>query len=201
MRFNITDAYLKKCYKMAGFLQYILVCISLLSLSACASFYNVSVEKPAQYVQPITIESDFNISGRFFIKTAKKNDYGNFTWDKAQNSESLAFRTPIGQTVAQITIESGVATLATKDKIYSGEDLDTMMQNHLGFTLPMSQLHYWIKGVPLPDEPVTQKLTSGFVQLGWNVEYLQWHDPSHPHIIRCSKEDLVIKLLIEKNEP
>jgi outer membrane lipoprotein LolB len=182
------------------FINFIVICISLLILSSCTMFYDVSIDKPAGYVQPQVVEPNFNISGRFFIKTAHKNNYGNFTWDKLQDNESLAFRTPIGQTVAQITIESGVATLAHKDKVYSGEDLDTMMQNHLGFTLPMSQLHYWIKGVPLPNVPITKKLTSGFVQLGWDVEYLQWHDPNHPHIIKCSKEDLVIKLLIEKNE-
>ena len=179
------------------FIHFIVLCVSLLLLSSCASFYDVTIEKPAEYVQPIAIESDFNISGRFFIKTSKRDNYGNFTWDKSGNDESLAFRTPIGQTVAQITIESGSATLTTKDKVYSGEDLETMMQNHLGFILPMSQLHYWIKGVPLPSAPVTNKLTSGFVQLGWRIEYLQWVDPNHPHVIRCSKDDLVIKLLID----
>ena len=186
-----------KTFNLTTVIQYVLACISLLALSSCVSFYDVIIEKPAEYKQPIIVESEFSISGRFFIKTAKKSDYGNFTWDKYENSESLAFRTPIGQTVAQITIESGVATLATKDKVYSGEDLDAIMQRHLGFTLPMNQLHYWIKGVPLPGVPVTHKLTSGFVQLGWKVEYLQWQDPNHPRVIQCSKEDLVIKLLID----
>ena len=72
-----------------------------------------------------------------------------------------------------------------------------MMQRELGFVLPMAYLHYWIQGVQLPGLPIDEELTDGFVQLGWDVEYLQWLDPTHPEIVECTKDDLVIKLLIQ----
>ncbi|MFN7095162.1 MAG: lipoprotein insertase outer membrane protein LolB [Burkholderiales bacterium] len=167
------------------------------SLVACASFYDTQVDKPARYVRPVAIDNDFVISGRFSIKTLTKHEYGNFAWNKFATNEELEFKTPIGQTVAKISIESGAATLTTAEETYTGTDIDNMMQDKLGFTLPLNYLHYWIQGVALPNAVVAQDLADGFVQLGWKVEYLQWQDKNHPQIIQCSKGDLVIKLLIE----
>ncbi|MCC2624223.1 MAG: lolB [Burkholderiales bacterium] len=160
-------------------------------------FYNPTVEKSSPYIKPTTIDKNFDISGRFSITTPKKNDYGNFTWARQGESESLELRSPIGSVVAKISIESKAATLETKDKTYTGNDLDKLLQDNLGFTLPMQSLHYWIQGVALPNMPIDSNLADGFVQLGWKVEYLDWQDPNHPKILQCSKGDLTIKLLIE----
>ncbi len=166
-------------------------------LSGCASFYNPGVDKPSVYVKPKAIDKNFDISGRFSITNAKDNNYGNFTWTRQAPDENLELRSPIGSTVAKITIESGVATLETEGKIYHGQDLDTILEQNLGFSLPMQSLHYWIQGVALPTSPIEENLNDGFVQLGWTVEYLAWADPNHPKILQCSRGDLTIKLLLE----
>jgi len=169
-----------------------------LLLSSCALFYNSPEAKPPTYVKPIAIESGFDISGRFIIKTASKNNSGNFTWTKDTESEDLEFRTPLGQTVAKILInESGIATLYTRDDSYTGDDLTDEMQDEFGFTLPLDSLHYWVQGIAIPTESTTQTLKDGFVQSGWNIEYLEWQDPTHPHILRCTNGDYEIKLLVD----
>jgi outer membrane lipoprotein LolB len=160
-------------------------------------FYNPTVTNPSPYMRPLLIDNNFDISGRFNIKTANQNNYGNFTWTKQNTSESLELRSPIGTTVARITVESGVATLTTKDKVYTKDDLDDMLEQNLGFSLPMPYLHYWIQGISLPDVPIDGELADGFIQLGWQVEYLEWYNQNHPKIIRCTKDDLSIKLLLE----
>jgi len=168
-----------------------------LFLNGCASFYDANVDKPANYHKPLQIDQSYNISGRFSIKTAEKNYYGNFNWLKESSNEELDFMSPIGSTVAQIKIESDVAILTDENnKTYTGDNLNQLMDERLGFVLPMSYLHYWIQGVPLPQYPVQENLQSGFAQLGWKVEYLSWHDDNHPQIVQVSKPDLRIKLLI-----
>jgi outer membrane lipoprotein LolB len=166
-------------------------------LGGCASFYNPTVDKPSAYVKPQVIDKDFDISGRFSITNAKDNNYGNFTWVRQSPNENLELRSPIGNTVAKITIESGLATLETDGKTYHGQDLDSMLEKNLGFTLPMESLHYWIQGIALPNVPIEASLSDGFIQLGWKVEYLAWSDPNHPRVLQCSRGDLTIKLLLE----
>lgn len=171
--------------------------IVLVAISGCASWYDSNVETPASYNAPRSIDKDYSISGRFNIKTPEKNYYGNFNWVRESDNDSLNFVSPLGNTVAEIITVNGLATLNTDNESYSGDNLDIIMQKNLGFILPLSYLHYWIQGVPLPQFPVEKKLDSGFNQLKWQVEYLSWQDKNHPHIIQISKDTLTIKLLVD----
>ncbi len=171
--------------------------LMLVFLTSCATFYNVNTTKIVKYNKPKLIEDTFDISGRFFIKNLDKTKYGNFTWRKINNKEEIDFNTPLGQVVAKIVIESSNITLYEKDKIYSGNDLDSIMQANLGFILPLNYLHYWIQGVNLPNVVIDKENSNGFNQLGWMIEYVDWYDTNHPKIIKLSKNDLQIKLFIE----
>lgn len=171
---------------------------SMFCLSACAGFYDVTTKSPPpQYNSPVKVESNFDISGRFSIKSEDRHKYGNFTWLKTNNYEELNFNTPLGQTVAKVVICNGVITLFTSSASYTGDDLEQVMQNNLGFVLPLAYLHYWVQGIALPDVKDTKPLAYGFRQLGWNVEYLNWYDRNHPRIIQLTRGTLTVKLVID----
>ncbi len=174
----------------------IFIALSVFSLVGCASFYDKQVDQPSAYVVPQKVDAVFAIDGRFSIVNSSKNYYGNFTWDHDQTADKLSLNSPLGNSVAVISVESSMATLQTKDGVYSGRDLDALLEQNIGFTLPINYLHYWVQGIPLPNYPVDKNLTSGFEQLGWNVEYLQWQDINHPTIIQVSNNELRIKLLV-----
>lgn len=167
-------------------------------LAGCASWYDAQVNTPSSYHVPQKLDESYNISGRFLIVTAESKDYyGNFNWQRESGNDALAFMSPLGNTVAQINIESGVATLINSNGThYSGRNLDNLMQEQLGFALPLNYLHYWIQGVPLPQYPVQDKLTSGFSQLNWQVEYLSYQDENHPHILALHNSQMRIKMVI-----
>lgn len=167
-------------------------------LSGCASLFKIDADdsNTPKYSIPKKIDQEFDISGRFTVNSARVHKYGNFNWVKMIDHETIEFNTPLGQTVAKIDIIGANATLTTKDHVYTSDDLDQLMQEKLGFVLPIKYLHYWVQGVKLPDVAVTQNLANGFVQMGWKVEYLQWQDNNHPQIIRLTHDDLVVKLLI-----
>ena len=167
--------------------------------SGCASWYDAQVATPSTYHAPQRLDDSYSISGRFLIVTAESKDYyGNYSWQRESGNDLLAFVSPLGNTVAQITIESGMATLVNSDgKRYSVSDLSTRMQAQLGFTLPLNYLHYWIQGVPLPQYPVQNQLASGFSQLDWQIEYLSWQDSNHPHILALHNRQMRIKMVID----
>lgn len=177
-------------------LKNLLLSISVFSLVGCASFYDKTVDQPASYHAPQVVDQSYNIDGRFSIIAQDKNYYGNFTWAHENDFDKLALNSPLGNSVAVISVESGIATLQTKDGAYTGSNLDGLLKERMGFTLPLAYLHYWVQGIPLPDYPVENKLTSGFQQFGWNIEYLEWADSNHPSLVQVSKTGLKIKLLI-----
>lgn len=168
-------------------------------LSGCASLFGIADTPPAIYHKPMYVDESYSIDGRFSINSNHSHEYGNFTWIKKSNNEEMNFNTPLGQTVAKIVIESGIVTLSTKDHTYVGNDVDDMLYDNIGFDLPVNYLHYWVQGLPLPNEAITKYLSDGFEQSGWKVEYLEWSNPNHPHLLKCTNQDLVVKLLINWN--
>lgn len=168
----------------------------LFSLNSCASYYDVTVDNAANYHKPNKVDQTYDIGGRFSIITPKDNYYGNYSWQHDVGSDHLSMFSPIGTVVANITVESNIAILETSNGVYKGKDLDVLLTQQLGFTLPISYLHYWVQGVPLPEYPITNQLQSGFTQLGWNIEYLKWEDENHPYIMQISNAQMKIKLLI-----
>lgn len=179
-----------------NYLKRIFVISFMINLVGCASFYDKTVDQPAEYHSPQQVDASYNIDGRFSIVNAEKNYYGNFTWEHSLDYDKLSLNSPLGNSVAVITVESGVAELQTSNGHYSGGNLDELLQQQLGFSLPLAYLHYWVQGIPLQNYPVENKLTSGFQQLGWKVEYLQWQDNNHPEILQLVNDNLRIKLLI-----
>ena len=167
------------------------------ALSGCASLFGITdTDKIPAYHKPMYASESYTLDGRFSINSKNSHKYGNFTWMKNESNEEINFTTPLGQTVAKIVIESDMVTLSTKDRTYVGNDVDDMLYDNVGFDLPVNYLHYWVEGLPLPNEAVTKYIPGGFEQLGWKVEYLDWSTQNHPHILKCTNQDLVIKLLI-----
>lgn len=182
---------------MQAFNRLLLTIIAML-IANCASFYDISDATHNKYTSPKAVDNNFNISGRFFIKTITDNEYGNFSWYKNENKEELNFNTPLGQTIAKIIIESTTAALHTGNKkIYSGANLDLLMLNNLGFSIPVRYLHYWMQGVALPGISVDGYTMYGFTQLGWKIEYLEWYNNKYPKIVKISKDNITIKLLLQ----
>ncbi len=181
--------YLKK-------IRIVLSLFVLLSLAGCASLYDVQDKSSAPYVRPQSISSNFDISGRFFIKNSSSSHYGNFSWGKINESEELNFNTPLGQTIAKIKINKKSITLSTKDHVYLDADIADAMYNELGFNLPIRYLSFWIQGIELPGIAINSTFNDGFSQLNWRIKYLKWQDNSRPQIIELKNNSLTIKLFI-----
>jgi outer membrane lipoprotein LolB len=174
--------------------------LSSLFLSGCASLFGIAdANKLPVYHKPMYIKESYAINGRFSINSNTTHKYGNFTWVKTSTNEEINFNTPLGQTVAKITIESGIVTLTTKEHTYVGNDVDDMLYDNIGFDLPVNYLHYWVEGLPLPNTEVARYFTDGFEQASWKVEYLDWSTNNEPHLLKCTNKDLVVKLLINWN--
>lgn len=166
-----------------------------LLLVACGSFFYSEPKTSVKYIAPKNIDLTFDVSGRFFVKNLSQERYGNFLWNK-NNVETIEFNTPMGQTIAKIVIESSIVTLYKDNKKYVGDSVDDLMDNELGFTIPINYLHYWLQGVSIPNVNVDQELNNGFAQLGWNIEYLEYDKNNKPKIIRISNSETVIKLFV-----
>ena len=65
-------------------------------------------------------------------------------------------------------------------------------EQQLGYPLPVSSLHYWVRGLPNPDADHTV-LSGGFRQSGWQVSYPA-RGAIGPEQVLVTRDDMRLRL-------
>lgn len=151
--------------------------------------------------------------GRFSVTVkdvqGNHNERGRFEFLVFPNEESvLDLKTPIGGTIARIEKSHDVARLqALGHETIQAKDINTLMTQTLGFTVPVEGLVYWINGEPDPHTPsvVTpeQAPVSRIEQDGWQIDVLARNEAQQPtrlqltRLASATEPGIVITLLIQ----
>lgn len=119
----------------------------------CAGCINVrpwiTLTSNVAAVTAATAQTDYVYRGRFKIKYAnqqgeKRDVCGNFEWHETDNTVTLQLRNLLGQTLAIVTSSPTIAMLQLPNRqVFTADNVSTLMQNILGFTLPIKELRYW----------------------------------------------------------
>jgi len=137
------------------------------------------------YSQNIALE------GRLSLQYRRNNEnqavHGSFTWEQTPGRIVLHLLSPLGQTIAVIDIEPGLATLTESGKApRMAADVNQLTEQTLGWPLPIAGLRDWLQGFatdasgrPFTAQPSPDDATSAVTTRdGWRIQYLNWQtDP------------------------
>jgi len=136
-----------------------------------------------EYQQVLQGIEHWQVQGKLGIRLP--NDSGSLYFNWLQHPENFAIHLsgPLGQGASwirggsptnnsqQVSLERG-----KQPPVYA-DNLETLMQGTLGWSLPVSELHYWVRGIPAPDTPIEQidhddsgRLLS-LQQQGWKLRF------------------------------
>src|SRR5260364_384260 len=96
-------------------------------------------------------------NGRFAVRYADaqgeaRDLYGHFSWRENGQRVSLHLSNPLGQTLALIQSEPSSASLKVPGHaLQTAPHMEDLMQNALGFALPISALRHWIHAMAAPE--------------------------------------------------
>ena len=161
----------------------------------------VSAPRPAQYDS-----APFAMNGRISIKHQGKRDSAGLRWTHQAQSDEMLLLNPLGQTAARIFSntqgDAKIATLDNGDKHYQDADAESLMEQVLGWHLPLNGLHHWVLGVANPETSAQiERDDTGRItvlhQSGWEVRYLKYAD-GLPARLQLSHQDLQVILLIDE---
>lgn len=144
-------------------------------ISACSSRPTGPQIPPPESVDAI---SKWETSGRVGIRTKNDAVSGNFNWQKDPKTFALNIVGPFGQGATNLSqTTDGKVTLSYEDKVTTGNDPATLLQQELGWEFPVTQVTYWIRGLVAPTstanvtrDPETQ-LPEKIEQDGWIITY------------------------------
>lgn len=140
------------------------------------------------------------LRGRFSARTERngreEGAHGNFVWLQRGDSVQLSLVSPLGQTLAIVTALPGQATLELPNQApRSAPEVDTLMQQALGFSLPVSGMRDWLQARPAPgavvraERDATGRLTE-LEQHGWTVRFQEYRESASGEAPRVRRMDL-----------
>ena len=154
------------------------------ALSGCASISPPS--PPAKQIpwknREVALSQlhDWKMNGKIAVDT--QNDSGSATIDWTQRKQRyiISLLGPFGSGGLTLNGQPGLVTLQTSEgKTFRASNAEELLARTWGWNLPVSNLNYWIRGLPVPG--IAQKSQydsyqrlSDLVQQGWHVQYMSY---------------------------
>jgi outer membrane lipoprotein LolB len=190
------------------------VAAAVVALAGCAS---VKPQGPStsNAATSVTAQTTRAYQGRFAIQYddqngQQRNAYGNFTWQETGDTVTVQLRNPLGQTLAIVTSSPASAMLELPNRQpLTADNVSTLMQNALGFALPVEGLRYWLQPSPAPtsrakteQDPEQPSRLKQITQDGWTIDYLAYADAPATGVKRLNltrtEPPLDIKLVLDQ---
>ena len=176
-------------------------------ISACSTRPTGPITPPPESVTAI---KKWETAGRVGIRTKDDAVSGNFTWRKDPQTFELSIVGPFGQGATNLKQNTnGIVTLSYEDKVITGDDPATLLQQELGWEFPVKQVTYWIRGLAAPtssakvtkdpDNQLPQKIE----QDGWVITYSNFttvEGLSLPQKMQVSNAPFRVNLIINQWE-
>ncbi|SAK40403.1 outer membrane lipoprotein LolB [Caballeronia hypogeia] len=187
---------------------------AVLVLSGCALQPRVPTTTSAS--TSLATQTAREYHGRFAVQYndqngTQRNAYGNFDWQETGDTVTLQLRNPLGQTMAIVTSSPALATLELPNRQpVSADNVSQLMQNTLGFALPVEGLRYWLQPSAAPSSRAQTTLDpeagngrpKEIKQDGWTIDYLAYADAPATGVKRVNltrnEPPLDIKLVLDQ---
>lgn len=178
-------------------------------LAACEStpVRTVDGEDWLRHQQQVAAQERWLMQGRVAIRYAEDGGQGLLHWRQQDESYDLRFYDALNR--LQLHIEgngSGVKLHARNGDVREASSAESLMQDYLGWSVPVDALRYWVRGLPEPSMEIleSQMSNSRLIQLGqgdWQIQYQRYEEVEGvwlPDLLKINAPDLRIKLVVEK---
>ncbi|MDX1490227.1 MAG: lipoprotein insertase outer membrane protein LolB [Pseudohongiellaceae bacterium] len=143
--------------------------------------------------------NNWEFTGRVGVRDDQDSQSSRIRWRQHGNTFVINLWGTLNIGATEINgSENGITLKQEGEPTLFAESPEQLIYEQLGYELPVTQLNYWIKGVPAPASPSQLSFNEenaliGLQQLGWQIEYLAYTNfgaESLPTRIRIQKPPL-----------
>lgn len=149
----------------------------------------------------------WTISGKLGLRSPQQNGSGTLIWAQRGEYFDILLSGPLGRGATRLKGHPGAVTLdASGQGQLSASTPEELAYTQLGWNLPVSNILWWIRGLPVPDIPAQailndQSHLARLTQDNWNVEYLSYSQQNGfvlPERLRLTQGELAITLVVKE---
>lgn len=186
----------------------------LLMLSGCSHFASQEqltgsgqADSWHTHKQQITPLDAWQINGKLGIRSEKESGSAVLFWLQRQDYFDIRLSGPLGQGSTRLTGRQGAVSLEIANRgTFQAASAEELMQQQLGWSLPVENLLWWVRGLPAPYSKSQVQLDSNSLlakleQDQWQVNYLSYRTENGlqlPERIKLSGAGLNITLVIKE---
>lgn len=148
----------------------------------------------------------WSIRGHLAVQAGGEGWSATLHWDQDQQNYTLRLIAPLGQGTYQLTNDAGKVTLLTADnKVYQATDAESLLQNNLGWNVPLHGLKYWVRGAPEPGVTTDSLLLddkgrmTDLQQSGWRISisrYSEFQGQELPSKLYMQNDRFQLRLVV-----
>lgn len=152
----------------------------------------------------------WQINGKIGIRAPQDSGSGTLFWLQRQDYFDIRLSGPLGRGATRLTGRPDAVALEVAGQgRFEAESPEALVESQLGWQLPVSNLLWWIRGLPAPDSRSRVELDGNgrlahLQQDGWDVQYLDYSDENGfalPSRIKLAGRDLQITLVVKDWQP
>ncbi len=157
--------------------------------------------------QQITPIDAWQINGKLGIRSEQESGSAILFWLQRQDYFDISLSGPLGQGSTRLTGRQGAVSLEIANRgTFTATTAEALMQQQLGWSLPVEHLLWWVRGLPAPQSKSRVQLNDDSLlatleQDQWLVEYLSYRNENGlqlPERIKLSGAGLNITLVIKQ---
>lgn len=147
--------------------------------------------------------------GKAGLRTPEDSTSANLDWSQHPHYYRLLISGPFGSGRSTLEGREGRFSLTTAEGRFEAETPEALMEEQLGWSLPVSALSDWIRGLPADDSPHRlEEDDLGFPlrleQDGWEIAYRDWERVAElwlPRRLVMTYDDLRVTLVVTDWRP
>ena len=170
--------------------------LAILSLTACSQWQQQPTE-PANTLDTLANNNSiqqWSVRGKIGLRNETQAHSAYLNWNQCGDDFDIRLSGPLGQGAAHLVGNAEQVHLATSNQQhYSASSAGQLLEQQLGWSLPVEQLRHWLRAIPDPDFAYRANQPNqvlGFSQEGWRLSY--------PRLTQQDKYQLPARIIAEQ---
>jgi outer membrane lipoprotein LolB len=93
----------------------------------------------------------WELHGRLAVRAGTDSAQGALTWNHSTDRQRILLRSPLGQTIARLTLDASGARLEDgREETRTAASAEALLREVTGWHVPLAELDWWVRGVPAP---------------------------------------------------
>ncbi len=182
-------------------------------LSGCANTPKpLLTEDWQEHTRQLVKLNKWQAIGKLAVKVPNNGGSMSLRWQQESKQFNIDFSGPFGQNLLTINGDDKQVTLSEPNHApISAKTAEELIRRNTGWTIPVAQLTFWVRGLPDPTSRITkfqpnpQGLIETLEQSGWKISYSEYMSVASgsetfamPKLIIAEYKEIRLKLAIRE---